>query len=423
MISPTFWINGLTPLVGNHGAANQAAEGDRAPAVQGSNVCFDLRPQINGGHRAEIDGSSPLSSRLWLGPDVLQLSRAFAVDVARAWEANGRALDTWESFKVYNALVTALGVLKAREGGGSLACVKNLWEAISYATNQTAYPFVSSPIESAVGHLNGLMLLREKWGDGVAECWREGDFFERAGEAGIPLSAIRRPLDDEFHILMSPGSHETVAGIDYRLVWEGRDVTGAKKEATLATVGFIRRRDGFGITLVQGGPRLTEIKITKNGRPSDLLRFVQSRFAGDPRSWLLDEVIRCLRTEHAPARIDWLRAERRAPLYSHTLHPASPPYGNRTLFAQAGQLPLTDLLALVWESMNRSSHRVRELEQKRSAGTLDGAEAGELEKNHWSLRESVRFPALALKLNAMAAAAGFQPQGDDDTWWPLDAVR
>jgi len=331
-----------------------------------ASIDFTIRPEA-----PAIDCSMAFS-RLWSSSQVSNQARAFSRDIESVWRENGASLNADDRFQVNQAISKFLSDLNRLGSRGLLTDMRRLWGSIPYTTNQTAAPRISSPVDSALGHLNGLLLLRQNWGRGVSECWREADF----------ASPIRYDIGRDFHVTLSPGSHETVAGIDYRLVWEGLDVSGEKRTVALAVVGFICRRDGFGITLVQGGPRLTEIKIAHNGKPTDLLKLTQRRFVQDPRAWLLQEVIRTLRKDFSDPGIYWLRAERRAPLYGHVMNPLSP---NHPLFQQVGELPLPELRELVRKSPS----------------------------------DTTRLAASIQRLDRMAESLGFRPESEDGAWWVL----
>lgn len=329
--------------------------------------------------------------------NALSLLRLVDEGATRVWEANGNSPNA--SMRLQQMAAVHKGVKNAEAAGGGrvLNSLRRLWNEIPYATNHTAYPRISTPAESVAGHLEGLILLRQIWGGAVGDCWREGDFFEKAGACGLPESSYREALDGDFSLTWSPGSHETVAGIDYRLHWKGQDAAGAERDVLLATVGFIRRREGFGFTLVQGGPRLTQVK-TGGGKRGDLLRLVQKRFGGDPRAWLLGEVVRRLRREFPASPLYWLQAERRAPLYCHILDPTA---SGRTLFPSVGREPLDKLRSLVSEARRKSSDRKNEPDHA------------------WSLEEATRLPVVIERLNGIAKTFGFRPEDGNDAWWAL----
>ncbi|HSA58732.1 MAG TPA: hypothetical protein VLJ37_03505 [bacterium] len=290
--------------------------------------------------QAELRASLNASAAFWR-PGVGELSRRIAQDAADTWARNGARLER----EGVQALQGVIDRFVCSEDYGSIQSLRILWDAIPYATSHTAYPQIATPEESVLGHLEGLRLLREKWGPRVAANWREGDFD----------APIRYEIGREFHVHLSPGSHETVAGVDFRLHWEGTDDSGELRNILLAVVGVVRRRDGFGITLTQGGSRLTEIKIDRNGRKTDLLKLTQKRFGPDPRAWLVEEVIRSLRRDYGDPPIYWLRAERRAPLYGHVADPDALP---SCLFGGAGLLSFQALRERVMHSPSEEASRL-----------------------------------------------------------------
>jgi hypothetical protein len=303
-------------------------------------------------------------------PSFAEFSRRIAGDAAETWARNGAPLESGSVVSLQNLIDGFV----FSEGQASLPSLRLLWDAIPYATSHSAYPRIATPEESVLGHLEGLKLLRGLWGVRVAANWREGDFD------GPLLYEIGR----DFHVTVSPGSQETVAGIDFRLHWEEADGSGIARSSLLAVVGVVRRRDGFGITLTQGGSRLTEIKIDRNGRKSDLLKLTQKRFGPDPRAWLVAEVIRFLQRRYENPPIHWLRAERRAPLYDHI---ADPDTSSGSLFGAAGLLSFKDLR----ERVSRSPSA-----------------------------EGSRLPTAVRRLDDIARSLGFYGDGDE-AWWILRA--
>jgi hypothetical protein len=314
-----------------------------------------------------VPSSSVPISRLWR-PEIGDFSQAAAEDAGRVWARNGAPLNPVHVL----ALEGVVHGFLLHTGPQAVSSYRLLWDAIPYATSHTAYPRIATPEESVWGHLNGLRLLRDTWGVGVACRWREGDFD----------TPIRCDVGKSFFIEASPGSHETVAGMDYRLQWEGLDAYGKECRAVLALVGVIRHRDGFGITLTQGGPRLSQIKIDRNGKLTDLLKVVQGRFGNDPRAWLVRDVLRSLRQEYGDVPFYWLRAERRGALYSHLIDPDLPQHG---MFAAVGHLSPMALR----ERVRRSPS--------------PGAE---------------RLPATIRRMDAIAESLGFRG-ACGDTWWGL----
>lgn len=269
----------------------------------------------------------------------------------------------------------------------------------AFNKNETTLPLLSTPLESALNHLHGLILLYAR--SGLYGWGRPGEGtleFIGAGPQDYRIPG-RQQLEGHtgFFFEIIPGTHESHAGEEYCLYYTG-PLTD-EKPTLLTTLGFIRRPKGWAVVRDEGGKGLDQkVPVGPMGGRKSLRNVLSKQLTGhsngDIAHWFAGRLLRGFVEQEPGACFYWRPAHRQRWLL-HQL-PESTDYPQNSFFFElAGLLSRKELL----EATDRA---------------YDGLSEGE-RRQHPLLR--VAPSELCSRFDARARALGFF--GEEEEWYVL----
>lgn len=390
----------------------------------GANILFDPRlgellPRILG----DPDSVAPDVQLDAETQEQLQFAaEAVAEDIEAGWRDNGRIITGAEKEEVLRAASSRLGAL-ARLGYPQFLGVGGK-EHIQQVAWEMGFPKLMTPVECALMALAGPLIRYARFG--VLHSSLKGRV--ELEHNGLPMEARRWNLGGGFAVEAEPGGHETVAGVDYHLIWEGPFDEGVRGRKIVATVGVIRLPDGFAIVKRQGGKNLSERVVLPGGKVRELSRHAQSWFHGnldDIGLWLLRQVVRELRREDPAAPLSWLRGDRILWPYNgiSVASPVGTSHAPATNDARilAGHLESEQLRNLMEDRERQLRGELSAWESKWQDGK------GRLSLKEHALYQDAKgeFAKIERQRRVMetndklARRMGFRPDGKEGTWFVL----
>ncbi len=280
--------------------------------------------------------------------------------------------------------------------------------ALDFSLNETCSLKGIQAQESCLAFLYGLLILYSLW-----------------GVAGWDHPGIRGASDPigtnhpHFFARLSPGKHESHAGIDYHLYYKGPQTRNEEK--LVWSIGSIHRTEGPALVHVTGGKGLAERTKGPQSLLNRLAKELTGQGGGNIGDWFSRQVLRRLACLNPGRPIFWRPSERNFWFFNRLPNPRSPEDIDAGMGSLVGSLPDQELLALADAEWQKLTDRRVQLRAQETSDFSSFPESSRRELNAvGDILDSPKFrekPSEACKKrNSRAERFGFKRETD---WYVL----